>query len=152
MNMKPFLRRILLSTIIFILPIYFNSLPLWGEPAAASDSPVPEVKTYDQLLQALRKIRESHLARGKMTNREENLREVWEIGRLIQEHVRDNKGDIQYRRQVFERLSQALGIRIDELYYRAAFARAYPAGWPENLSWAHYTSLLSISDPEERVK
>ncbi|MFH0986102.1 MAG: DUF1016 N-terminal domain-containing protein [Candidatus Omnitrophota bacterium] len=119
-----------------------------GSPQAAS---LPEVGTYDQLVAAIRKARAESQVRVEQAVAQEKVRENWEIGKLIDEHVLQHKERADYGKQVILRLSQDLSISDSELYSMLEFARAYPilphAG---KLTWSDYRELLAVNDPKDR--
>ena len=120
-----------------------------GQSSTASAT---QVGTYDQLVAAIRQAHAASEARVEQDVRQEKVREAWEIGKLIDEHVLQHKERADYGKQVILRLSQDLPISDTELYYLLEFARAYPI-FPSTgkLSWAHYRELLSVKDPAERA-
>jgi len=111
----------------------------------------PQVATYDGLLHAIRETRAASQARITALVEQEKVREAWETGKLIDEHILLNKERAQYGERVLQRLSFDLGMSQTELSFMLQFARAYPINWPANeLSWSHYQALLSLNDPKER--
>ncbi len=109
------------------------------------------VGTYDQLLSAIRQTRAASQARIEQAVDQENVREAWETGKLIDEHILQHKARADYGRQVVIRLARDLGTSETELKYMLQFARTYPIRPPaDELSWAHYREILSINDDEKR--
>lgn len=125
---------------------------LISHPAfAAPQASLPEVKTYDQLVHAIRESRAASQKRVEQAVDQEKVREAWETGKLIDAHVLQHKARADYGKQVLERLAKDLEASQSELSFNLQFARAYPIYWPANkLSWSHYQALLSINDPKER--
>jgi len=117
-------------------------------PAPAAQ---PVVQTYDELLHAIREVRSSSQVRIEAAVEAEKVREAWETGKLIDEHILLHKERAEYGKQVLDRLAKDLGTSQTELSFMLQFARAYPIHWPANkLSWSHYQALLSLNDPKER--
>jgi micrococcal nuclease len=114
---------------------------------------LPEVKTYGQLVTAIRQTRTATTVRIEQAVDREKIREAWETGKLIEEHVLQHKERADYDRQVIERLAGDLQISASELYRMLKFAKTYPilARAPE-LSWSHIRELLSIEDESERER
>lgn len=107
--------------------------------------------TYEGLLQAIRETRAASEARIEAAVEQEKVREAWETGKLIDEHILLHKERANYGEQVLKRLSGDLGASETELGYIVQFFRTYPISPPaEKLSWAHYRELLSINDSKER--
>ena len=119
---------------------------------AAPEMPgLPEVRTYDQLVSAIRETRSASRARIEAAVEEEKVREAWETGRLIDKHILLHKERAEYGTQVLKRLAKDLGTSQTELSFMLQFARAYPIYSPANqLSWSHYRELLSLNDSKER--
>ena len=111
----------------------------------------PSVATYDELLHAIRQTRAASQARIETAVEEEKVREAWETGKLIDEHILLYKERAEYGEQVIMRLAKDLGTSETELRYMLQFARTYPIHRPaDELSWSHYESLLALNDPKER--
>lgn len=118
-------------------------------PSFAQEVPV-KVATYDQLISEIRRVRTATEERIEAAVDAEKVREAWEIGKLVHEHILLNNR-AQYGQQVIERLSEDLGMSRTELGYMVEFAKAYPIS-PKlgKLSWSHYRLLLSVNDREKR--
>lgn len=124
--------------------------PLSSAEPVASSAKV-QVATYDQLLQAIRETRAASQQRIEAAVEQEKVREAWETGKLIEEHILLNQPRAGYGEQVLKRLSKDLGMSKTELDFMVQFARTYPITWPaELLSWSHYQSLMALNDPKER--
>lgn len=134
-------------TFVFVLLFTFSHPFLAGPEAPA----LPAVRTYDELLRAIRETRAASRVRIEQAVERERIRAAWETGRLIQEHILLNKERADYGAKVVQRLSRDLGIGYSELKYMREFARTYPIGLPGGqLSWAHYKALLAVNDDEKR--
>ena len=124
-----------------------------GSPGMSSNrgTTVAQVETYDQLLAAVRETRIASRGRVEKAVEQENVREAWEIGRLIDAHVLQHKERADYGKQVVLRLSKDLGMSDSELYRMLEFYRAYPIlAHARKLSWSEQKSLLAVNDPKER--
>jgi endonuclease YncB( thermonuclease family) len=109
-----------------------------------------QVGTYDQLVAAIRQAHAASEARVEQAAQQEKVREAWEIGKLIDEHVLQHKERADYGKQVILRLSGDLPISDTQLYSMLQFARDYPISPPaRKLSWSHYEELLSLNDVKE---
>ena len=111
----------------------------------------PQAATYDELLRAIRETKAASQARVEAAVEQEKVREAWEIGNLIDEHILLHKERADYGMEVIKRLSKDLTTSETELYRMLKFARLYPkmAPGPE-LSWSHYRALVAIDDQKER--
>jgi hypothetical protein len=128
--------------------VFALSLFLLSNPSFALQ---PTVATYDQLLSAIRQTRAASQARVEQAVDQENVREAWETGKLIDEHTLLHKERADYGKQVVIRLASDLGTSETELKYMLQFARTYPIRRPaDELSWSQYQSLLALNDPKER--
>lgn len=117
---------------------------------AAPASP-PQVKTYEQLISQIRAVRTATQQRIEAAVESEKVREAWETGRLIDQHILLNKERQNYGEQVIIQLAKNLGTSETELRYMLQFARTYPIHRPaDELTWSHYQSLLALNDPKER--
>lgn len=130
----------------FFLLVFAFSAPAFTAPA----SPV-DVQTYDQLVHAIREARAASAQRIEQAVEQEKVREAWETGKLIDEHVLQHKERADYGTYVIERLAGDLEMDRTELYRMLEFARAYPIVVPgQQLSWSHYKALLPITDSKKR--
>ncbi|MDD5670577.1 MAG: DUF1016 N-terminal domain-containing protein [Candidatus Omnitrophica bacterium] len=134
--------------VAFFFLIYF---PIPTRSVCAGTVPV---ETYDQLLAAIRQTRADSQARIESAAEQEKVREAWETGMLIDEHVLRHRERADYGGQIIQRLSQDLGTGKRELYYMLQFARMYQnvpiVTVPSQLSWAHYRELLAVHDEAKR--
>lgn len=111
-----------------------------------------EVHTYDQLLHAIRETRQASVQRVEEAVEREKVREVWETGKLIDEHILFHKERADYDQEVMTRLSKDLGVSESELYRMLKFARLYPSilAAPPELAWSHIRELMPVEDAEKR--
>jgi len=117
---------------------------------AVFEARASNVQTYDELLAAIRRTRAASAERIEALVRQEKVREAWETGKLIDEHILLQKERAEYGRQVIERLAKDLGTDKTELYRMLEFARTYPIVGPaQQLSWSHFEALLSLNNPDE---
>ena len=135
----------LFSLLIFILVPQGSAAP----PAAVA---LPqEVATYGQLVHAIRQARAASQTRVEAAVEQEKVREAWEIGKLIDEHILLHKERADYGEHVIVMLAKDLETSETELRYMLLFARAYPIHpAPDELTWSHYRELLSIRNEAKR--
>ncbi|MBI4394755.1 MAG: hypothetical protein HY583_01015, partial [Candidatus Omnitrophica bacterium] len=137
------------ETRIFIsfLLIFFIFNRVFAAPETIS---LPKVETYDELVHAIREARAASRTRIEQAVEREKVREAWETGKLIDEHILHHKERADYGAYVIERLSVDLGTDRTELYRMLEFARTYPIVVPaQQLSWSHFAALLSLNNPAE---
>ncbi len=128
--------------------VFTLSVLLLSNPSFAAQ---PSVATYDQLLSAIRETRAASQVRIEQAVDQEKVREAWETGKLIDEHILLHKERANYGEQVMKRLSKDLSTNDRELYYMREFYRAYSISLPgAKLSWSHYKALLDVKKTEER--
>ncbi len=121
---------------------------LTGQGFAASG-----VATYDGLLHAIRETRAASEARIEAAVEQEKVREAWETGKLIDEHILLHKQRADYGEQVIIKLAGDLGSSETELKYMLQFARTYPIRpSTDELPWGHYRELLSLNDEKQRTE
>ncbi len=149
----PNLPKIVLSfSFIFMFAAISYAAPeVTALPRPEIPLPQIDVKTYPQLLHAIRDVRSSSQQRIEQAVDQEKVREAWEMGKLIEGHILLNKKRAKYGDKVLIRLSKDVGSSEAELRYMLKFARTYPIHPPaDELSWAHYRELLSLNSPTER--
>lgn len=130
---------------IILLALF--TAPLLGLPQAPAQT---GVASYTALVSAIREVRRQTEARIEAAVRQEKVREAWETGKLIHEHILLNQDRAEYGKQVIEKLAKDLGASQTELSYMLQFARAY-SNYPhaDNLSWSDYRDLLALNDKDE---
>jgi endonuclease YncB( thermonuclease family) len=108
-------------------------------------------KTYGALRRAIQIALQHGKERALAAVERQKVRTSWEIGHLILRNVLLFRGRAGHGAKTIERLSGDLSISKTQLYFMLEFARAYPIlPTSGELSWNHYTSLLSINDPAKR--
>ena len=134
-----------------IFLVSFCVLPAFAAEVSPEVSASVKVATYDQLVSAIRGARAESRVRVEKAVEQERVREAWEVGKLMDEHILQRKERAAYAKKVVPRLASDLGMSETELYYMIKFARAYPI-LPSTgeLSWGHYRELLSVKDARER--
>ena len=131
------------SALVLFFLLIFTLIP---QGFAAS-----QVTTYEGLLHAIRETRAASQARITDAVEQEKVREAWETGRLIQEHILLKQDRADYGKRVIKRLSNDLGVNESDLYSMVEFAREYPIFQTSGkLTWSHYRDLLAVNDPEKR--
>ncbi len=139
-----------------ILLVSFCAFPAFATevssfPKAGGQAEPAKVQTYSELVKAIRGARAESRVRVEKAVEQERVRQAWEIGKLIDEHVLQHKERADYGKQVLLKLSKDLGVSDTELGYMLRFARAYPTSQPAGkLSWSHYMELLSLDDETVR--
>jgi endonuclease YncB( thermonuclease family) len=122
-----------------------------GKEIQAAGKVMPKVGSYAELRSAIRQALIESRARLEQLADEEKVREAWEIGKLIDEHVLKHRERADYGQFVLKRLAADLKMSDTELYRMRQFARAYPISAPaQKLSWSHYQEILSLDDEKER--
>ena len=113
----------------------------------AESSELPQVQTYDELVHAIRDIRQA-------TNPEikrERVLEAWTIGKLIELHAAEYRLWKDYPAYLFKRLAQDLSMKMEEFRSMRNFSRAYPDQAPlQDLDWWHYQAIMYLPDPAQR--
>jgi len=107
---------------------------------------------YTEILQDIKSLLEK--ARYRAYKAVDNLRVQtnWQIGDRIVRGELQHRERADYGEQVIENLSFDLDIQRRDLYRMVQFYRAYPnvTSLMSQLSWTHYTVLITITDNEKR--
>ncbi len=141
-------RSKLLSKLALFLFIFVFSGP--GSEAAPA---LADIQTYGELLHAIRETQAASQTRIEQAVEQEKVKEAWEIGKLIDEHILQHKERADYGDQVIIKLAKDLRTSETELKYMLQFARAYPIRpSTDELPWGHYRELLSLNDERQRTE
>ncbi len=110
-------------------------------------------QSYQKLLAILRAEIEHGQTRIERYITFEKIRTNWAVGRHIHSHLLDGEGRAPQGKFLYARLSEDLNISVRHLQDIVRFYRLYPK-MPVNtgLSWTHYHTLLTVSDPSERKR
>lgn len=149
-------RFVVISFLLFFQCVsssFAASAPVPNEQVRRSDdlgqSSAATVQAYDELVKAIRATRQESQQRIEQSK----VREAWETGKLIDEHVLLHKERAEYGARVIERLAKDLGSSATELGYMLKFARMYPiAPTSGELTWSDYRELLSLKDSAKRTE
>jgi len=99
----------------------------------------------------LRRAVEAIVVKGRNEIDRAWVRTYHETGRLITEHLLQNKDRANYGGQVFNRLAADTGISKRILHECAQFARCFPIVRAlAQLTWNHYRLLCQVPDPARR--
>lgn len=107
----------------------------------------PALSDYPALLNRIRSEIDS--ARRNI----ENTRAMtyWKVGKIVHKDILKNKARAGYGDELYKRLSKDLEIGERILYRSVQFYQEYPNLSPATqLSWSHYTELLSVSNKFQR--
>ena len=103
--------------------------PVSSEQARRSDdlgqsstALVTKVETYNQSVHAIREVRTGSQKRIEQAVEQEKVREAWETGKLIDEHILLHKERAEYEKEVIARLVKDLETSDTELYRMLEFA------------------------------
>jgi predicted nuclease of restriction endonuclease-like (RecB) superfamily len=107
---------------------------------------------YTEILQDIKSLLEK--ARYKAYKAVDNLRvqTYWQIGERIVRGELQHRERADYGERVIENLSVDLDIQRRDIYRMVQFYRTYPimTSLMSQLSWTHYTVLITIADNEKR--
>lgn len=77
----------------------------------------------------------------------------WRIGKFIHEHLLKHQDRAEYGAALLEKLGEDVDRDESTLSRSLQFYRAYPIpAAPQELTWEHYKSLITIKDEDERKK
>lgn len=107
---------------------------------------------YTEILQDIKSLLEK--AKYRAYKAVDNLRvqTYWQIGERIVRGELQHRERADYGERVIGNLSSDLDIQRRDLYRMLQFYRAYPivTSLMSQLSWTHYTVLITITDSEKR--
>ena len=107
---------------------------------------------YTEILQDIKSLLEK--AKYRAYKAVDNLRvqTYWQIGERIVRGELQHRERADYGERVIENLSIDLDIQRRDLYRMVQFYRVYPivTSLMSQLSWTHYTVLITITDNEKR--
>ena len=113
-----------------------------------STTKIPQKDTYSHLLQKI----QNEIDGARRTIEHARALAYWNVGRHISEDILKNRTRAGYGDFLYRRLAGDLNMGERSLQRAAQFHREYPIPSPATqLSWAHYTELLSISDKLRRM-
>ena len=137
-----------MKTSIFFFALITFFVPA---PAFSAGAILAEVKTYDELLRAIRDVKTEARQSIESAIRQAKVLEAWKTGMLIEEHLAENQATRIYGDHLTARLAAQLGVSHSLLSRMRQFARAYPKGAPiSQLSWQDYILLMRVSDLKKR--
>lgn len=105
-------------------------------------------QNYDELVHALRALKEAGPPPAGVTEKRAQVVSFWKTGKLIDDYTLERG---EYARPIVDRLAVDLKEKKEVLYYALQFARAYRDSPPAlDLHVGFYRYLLAINDSEER--
>jgi len=111
-------------------------------------------KEIDVLITKVQTTLENGKRRAIAAIENEKKNTYWKVGKHIKTHLLKHEDKTDYGDYVFKNLSKALDIDRATLYKCVQFYKQYPniVDAPRQLSWSHFTQLLSIPQKNERKK
>ena len=109
------------------------------------------LSSYRTLLLEIEKVLAEGRLRARQAIEEEKVKTYWQVGKLINEHLRLKGGRAVYGQQVIRRLAADLKISERLLWDILRFQRTFDiVQTSAELTWSHYTILSRIEDAEKR--
>ena len=110
-----------------------------------------------QILSLIEKIQleiEQGKERAQLAMESENRQTFWNIGMYVKEHLMQNADRAEYGKHIFKILAENTVVSRTNLYLAVQFYVEYPqiVRMSGQLTWSHYTKLLTIPDTEQRQK
>ncbi|MGB7533062.1 MAG: PDDEXK nuclease domain-containing protein [Halobacteriota archaeon] len=107
---------------------------------------------YTEILQDIKSLLEKARYRAYKTVDNLRVQTYWQIGERIVRGELQHRERADYGERVIENLSIDLDIQRRDLYRMVQFYRTYPivTSLMSQLSWTHYTVLITITDNEKR--
>ena len=111
-----------------------------------------EMDGYEELLKDIHSLLER--AKNQAYKTVDNLRvqTYWQIGERIVRAELEHKERLDYGKRVIEKLAKDLGFQKRDIYRIVQLYKAYPivTSLMSQLTWTHYTVLITIENQEER--
>ena len=111
-----------------------------------------EMDGYEELLKDIHSLLER--AKNQAYKTVDNLRvqTYWQIGERIVRAELEHKERLDYGKRVIEKLAKDLGFQKRDIYRIVQLYKAYPivTSVMSQLTWTHYTVLITIENQEER--
>ena len=109
------------------------------------------LQNYEALLSKIQKIIGNTEQRIVADVNHEKVKMVWEIGKMLDEHLLKNSRVGYGERLVFQ-LEKDVFISRKTLYRMRSFYKSYPVlpAKDKGLSWSHYRNLLVVKSDEKR--
>lgn len=111
-----------------------------------------KTKAITSLIETIRNEIEHGKTNIQNTIETEKTKTYWNIGKHIHEHLLDYQDKAVYGDYLFKTIALELKISKRALYRAVQFHETYPKIVPAlaQLTWTHYTLLLSVDDEEKR--
>lgn len=113
----------------------------------------PDKSDYSFLLNDIRSIIDRGLSKAYKAVDNLRVQTYWQIGERIVREELQHKDRADYGGKLIEHLSEDLGFVKRDIYRFVTFYKTYPivTSLVSQLSWTHYTVLISIQDIEKRI-
>lgn len=113
---------------------------------------IEAVDGYNEILRDIRSLLEKATYQAYKAVDNLRVQTYWQVGERIVRAELEHKERADYGENVIERLSIDLGFQKRDIYRMVQFYKTYPivTSLMSQLSWTHYTILITIDDEEER--
>jgi len=113
---------------------------------------VETVEGYSEILRDIRSLLEKATYQAYKAVDNLRVQTYWQVGERIVRGELEHKERADYGENVIERLSIDLGFQKRDIYRMVQFYKTYPivTSLMSQLSWTHYTVLITVSDEQER--
>ncbi|MEK9149256.1 MAG: PDDEXK nuclease domain-containing protein [Candidatus Desantisbacteria bacterium] len=119
---------------------------------AMTKKQVETVEDYNEILRDIRSLLEKATYQAYKAVDNLRVQTYWQVGERIVRAELEHKERSDYGENVIERLSIDLGFQKRDIYRMVQFYKTYPivTSLMSQLSWTHYTVLITIGDNQER--
>jgi len=113
---------------------------------------IETVAGYNEILRDIRSLLEKATYQAYKAVDNLRVQTYWQIGERIVRAELEHKERADYGENVIERLAIDLGFQKRDIYRMVQFYKIYPivTSLMSQLSWTHYTVLITIDDEEKR--
>ncbi len=110
------------------------------------------IEGYNEILRDIRSLLEKATYQAYKAVDNLRVQTYWQVGERIARGELEHKERADYGENAIERLSTDLGFQKRDIYRMLQFYKTYPivTSLMSQLSWTHYTVLITISDGKER--
>ncbi len=110
------------------------------------------IEGYNEILRDIRSLLEKATWQAYKVVDNLRVQTYWQVGERIARGELEHKERADYGEKIIERLSTDLGFQKRDIYRMVQFYKTYPivTSLMSQLSWTHYTVLITIGDDQER--
>jgi len=110
------------------------------------------LSAYPTLRKTVQTILSEGRIRAARAVERQKVATYWEVGRVIGDHLLEEKDRADYGDQTIKRLAEDTGLSVQIYYECMKFHRQFPALQTyEDLGWSHYREVFALKSPEQQT-